>query len=61
MSEQIKLYQISHLIEKDIETFMQNLDSNKAHGDDMIGSRMLKISSKSIIKPLKIISKQSLE
>ena len=38
MSEQIKRYQISHLIKKDIETFMQNLDSNKPHGDDMIGN-----------------------
>lgn len=61
MSELIRFYQISHLIEKDMETFISNLDLNKAHRDDMISTRMLKIYSKSIIKPLKILSKQSLE
>ena len=44
-----------------METFISNLDLNKAHRDDMISTRMLKIYSKSIIKPLKILSKQSLE
>ena len=44
-----------------METFVPSLDLNKAHRDDMISTRMLKIYSKSIIKPLKILSKQSLE
>ena len=37
---------------------MQHLDSNKAHGYDMISIRMLGIRSKSIIKPLLIIYKK---
>lgn len=44
-----------------METFVPSLDLNKAHRDDMISTRMLKIYSKSIIKPLKILSKLSLE
>ena len=47
--------------EKDIEKVMENLDSNKAHGHDMISIRMLKICGKSIIKPLLIIYKKCLE
>ena len=38
--------------EKVIEKIIQNLDSNKVHAHDMISTRMLKICSKSIIKPL---------
>ena len=44
----------------DIEKIMQNLDSNKAHGHDMISIGMLKICSKSIIKPLLIIYEKAL-
>ena len=47
--------------EKDIEKVILNLDSNKAHGYEMISIRMLKICGKSIIKPLLIIYKKSLE
>ena len=47
--------------EKDIEKVIQNLDSNKAHGDDMINIGMLKICGKSIIAPLLIIYKTYLE
>ena len=47
--------------EKDIEKVIQNLDSDKAHGHGMISIRMLKICSKSIIKPLLIIYKKCLE
>ena len=47
--------------EKHIEKVIQNLDSNKAHGHNLISIRMLKICSKSIIKPLLIIYKKRLE
>ena len=47
--------------EKDIEKLIQNLDSNKAHGHDMISIRMLKTCGKSIIKPLLITYKICLE
>ena len=47
--------------EKDIENVIQNLDSNKVHGHDMISIRMLKICVKSIIKPLLIIFKKCIE
>ena len=47
--------------EKDIEKVTQNLDSNKAHGHDMISIRMLKICGKSIIKPLLIIYEKCFE
>ena len=47
--------------EKHIEHSMQNLDSNKAHGQGMISIRILKISGKSIIKPLLIIYKKCIE
>ena len=47
--------------EKNIEKVIQNLDSNKAYGHDMISTRMFKICSKSIMKPLLIISKKCLE
>ena len=47
--------------EKNIEKVIQNLDSNKTHGHDMINIRILKICGKSIIKPLVIIYKKCLE
>ena len=39
---------------------INKLDSNKAHGDDMISIRMLKLCDKSICKPLSIIFKSCL-
>ena len=47
--------------EDDIEKLIQKLDPNKAHGHDQISIRMLKLSSNSICKPLKIIFNQCLE
>ena len=47
--------------EKDIEIIIQNLDSNKAYGHDMISIRIPKICGKSIIKPLLIIYEKCLE
>ena len=47
--------------EKDIEKIMQNLDSNKPHGYDIISIRMLKICNKSLIRLLLIIYKKCLE
>ena len=41
--------------QKDIEKVIQNLDSNKTHGHDMISISVLKICGKYIIKPLLII------
>ena len=46
--------------EKNIEKVIPNLDSNKAHGHDMISISMLKICGKSIIKPLLVIYKKCL-
>ena len=42
------------LTEEDIDKVNKNLDSNKAHGHDMISIRTLKICGKSIIKFLHI-------
>ena len=39
---------------------INKLDSNKAHGNDMISIRMLKLFDKSLCKPLSIISKSCL-
>ena len=47
--------------EKDIEKVLQNLDSNKPHGYDIISIRMLKICNKSLIRLLLIIYKKCLE
>ena len=44
-----------------MENIIQSLDSNKAHGHDMISIHMLKICGKSIIKPLLMIYKKCLE
>ena len=46
--------------EEDTEKVIQSLDPNKVHGHDMISIRMLKICSKSIIKPFLIIYKKCL-
>ena len=45
----------------DILKIIRNLNPNKAHGHDMISSRMLKICDKSICKPLKIIFRSCLD
>ena len=39
----------------DILNILKSLDPNKAHGHDDISIRMLKLSQKSILKPLKLI------
>ena len=39
----------------DIATLIQKLDSNKAHGHDILSIRMLKLCSKSVCKSLDII------
>ena len=41
--------------ESDILSILKSLDTNKAHGHDDISIRMLKLSSKSILKPLKLL------
>ena len=41
--------------ESDILNILKSLDANKAHGRDDISIRMLKLSQKSILKPLKLI------
>ena len=41
--------------ESDILNTLKSLDPNKAHGHDDISIRMLKLSQKSILKPLKLI------
>ena len=44
-----------------IAKVIKNLNPNKIHAFDLISIRMLKISGDSILKPLKIIFKSSLE
>ena len=41
--------------ESDLLNILKSLDPNKAHGHDDISIRMLKLSQKSILKPLKLI------
>ena len=41
--------------ESDILNILKSLDANKAYGHDDISIRMLKISQKLILKPLKLI------
>ena len=41
--------------ESDILNILKSLDANKAHGHDDISIRMLKLTQKSILKPLKLI------
>ena len=45
---------------EDIKKIISRLDSNKAHGDDMISISMLKLCDKTICKPLNIIFKSCL-
>ena len=47
--------------DNDIEKIIQNLDSNKAHGHVKIIIRMIKISGKSLCKPLKLIFNQCID
>ena len=44
---------------RDIGKIIQNLDSNKAHGHENLGIRMLKICGDSICEPLEIIFKKA--
>ena len=44
-----------------IAKVVQNLDPNKAHGQDNISTRMLKVYGRSIYKPLEVIFNQCLE
>ena len=44
-----------------IAKIIQNIDPNKAHGQDNISIRMLKICGSSIYKPLEMIFKQCIE
>ena len=44
----------------DIRNIINKLDSNNAHGDDMISIRMLQLCDKSISKPLNVIFKSCL-
>ena len=41
--------------ESGILNILKSLDANKAHGHDDISIRMLKLSHKSILKPLKLL------
>ena len=45
----------------DILKVINNLDSNKAHGHDKIGIRMLKLCASSVCRPLQIIYKSCLD
>ena len=45
----------------DIAKVIKNFNPNKIHGFDMISIRMLKICGDSVLKPLKLIFKSSLE
>ena len=45
---------------EDIKNIISKLDSNKAHDDDIISIRMLKLCDKCICKPLNIIFKSCL-
>ena len=45
---------------EDIKNITNKFDANKAHDDDMISIRMLKLCDKSICKPLSIIFKSCL-
>ena len=49
-----------HFSKKDNLQIIRNLESNKAHGHDMISIRMLKLCGDSICKPLELIFKTCL-
>ena len=53
------LYSVSFSAE-DILQIINNLDSNKAHGNDEISIRMLKICGSSVCRPLQFIYKSCL-
>ena len=53
------LSDVDFLVE-DIKNIIKKLDSNKAHSDDMISIRLLKLCDQSICKPLSIIFKSCL-
>ena len=50
-----------HFTSVDILKTIKNLDSNKAHGHDMVSIRMIKICDASICKPLELIFRSCLE
>ena len=50
-----------HVTENDILAIIKKLDPNKAHGCDNISIKMIKICSKSLTLPLKIIFDHSLK
>ena len=52
---------IISLTKDGIAKIIKNLNPNKAHGFDMISIRILKICGDSILKPLELIFKSSLE
>ena len=49
-----------HFSKKDIVQIIRNIDSNKAHGHDMISIRMLELCGDLICKPLELIFKTCL-
>ena len=49
-----------HFSSSDIVKIISRLDSNKAHGHDMLSIRMIKLCGNSICKPLSIIFKDCL-
>ena len=56
-----KLLSTIHFTSDDILKIIKNLNPNKAHGHDMISSRMMKICDASICKPLELIFTSHLE
>ena len=45
----------------DTAKILQNLDPNKAHGQDKISNRMLQLCGNSVCKPLELIFQQAME
>ena len=45
----------------DMAKILQNLDPNKAHGQDKISIRILQLCGNSVFKSLELIFKQSME
>ena len=45
----------------DMTKILQNLDPNKAHGQDKISIRILQLCGNSVFKSLELIFKQSME
>ena len=46
----------ANIKEPDISNILKSLDVNKSHGHNDFSVRMLKLSHKSILKPLKLLS-----